>query len=88
VRSGARAPQAKAKPSAYLKNLYFDNMIYRLDTIDYLRKLAGADHIMVGTDYPFLLGDWQAVEKIEALDCPDSEKQLMLDGNAKRLLKI
>jgi aminocarboxymuconate-semialdehyde decarboxylase len=88
VRSGPRAPQAKAKPSAYLKNLYFDNMIYRVDTVDYLRKLAGADHILVGTDYPFSLGDWQAVDKIEALECSDAEKELMLEGNAKRLLKI
>ena len=71
-----------------MKNIYYDDMIYRVDTIDYLRKLAGADHIMVGTDYPFTLGDWKAVEKIEALDCPDSEKELMLEGNAKRLLKL
>jgi hypothetical protein len=28
------------------------------------------------------------VEKVEALDCPESEKQLMLEGNARRLLKI
>jgi len=88
VRSGARAPQAKKPPSAYLKNIYYDNMIYRVDTIDYLRRLAGADHIMVGTDYPYNLGDWKAVEKIEALDCPAVEKQLMLEGNAKRLLKL
>lgn len=88
VRYGARAPQSQKPPSAYLKNIYYDNMIYRLDTIDYLRRLAGADHIMVGTDYPYNLGDWKAVEKIEALDCPESEKQLMLDGNARRLLKL
>jgi predicted TIM-barrel fold metal-dependent hydrolase len=43
---------------------------------------------MVGTDYPCTLGDWKAVEKIEALDCPDAEKELMLEGNAKRLLKL
>ena len=88
VRSGPRAAQAKKPPSGYLKNIYYDDMIYRLDTLNYLRNLAGADHIMVGTDYPFLLGDWKAVEKIEALDCPDSEKELMLEGNAKRLLKL
>jgi aminocarboxymuconate-semialdehyde decarboxylase len=88
VRSGPRAPQAQKPPSAYLKNIYYDNMIYRVDTIDYLRRLAGADHIMVGTDYPYTLGDWKAVEKIEALDCPDGEKQLMLEGNARRLLKL
>ena len=63
-------PQAKKPPSGYLKNIYYDDMIYRVDTIDYLRKLAGADHIMVGTDYPFTLGDWKAVEKIEALGLP------------------
>jgi len=63
-------------------------MIYRVDTVEYLRRVAGADHIMVGTDYPFELGDWKAVDKIEALDCPESEKQAMLEGNARRLLKI
>ena len=88
VRSGQRAAQAKKPPSGYLKNIYYDDMIYRLDSLNYLRNLAGADHIMVGTDYPFLLGDWKAVEKIEALDCSDAEKELMLEGNAKRLLKI
>jgi len=88
VRNGPRAAQAKKPPSGYLKNIYYDDMIYRVDALDYLRNLAGAGHIMVGTDYPFLLGDWKAVEKIEALDCPDSEKELMLEGNAKRLLKL
>jgi aminocarboxymuconate-semialdehyde decarboxylase len=88
VRRGPRAPQAMARPSAYLKNLYFDNMVYRVDTVDYLRRVAGSDHIMAGTDYPFTLGDWNAVDKIEALDCPDADKELMLEGNAKRLLKI
>lgn len=88
VRSGPRAAQAKKPPSGYLKNIYYDDMIYRLDALNYLRNLAGADHIMVGTDYPFLLGDWKAVEKIEALNCSDAEKELMLEGNAKRLLKL
>lgn len=88
VRMGARAPQAKSPPSAYLKNLYFDNMVYRVETVAYLKQIAGADHIMVGTDYPYNLGDWKAVDKIEALDCPESEKQAMLEGNAKRLLKL
>jgi aminocarboxymuconate-semialdehyde decarboxylase len=88
VRAGAQAAKAKAKPSDYLRNLYFDNMIYRVDTVDYLRRLAGSDHLMVGTDYPYDLGDWKAVDKIEALDCSDSEKELMLEGNARRLLKL
>jgi aminocarboxymuconate-semialdehyde decarboxylase len=89
VRRGARAVSAAEPPSEYVKkNLYFDAMIYRVDSLDYLRRVAGADHLMVGTDYPYTLGDWLTVEKVEALDCPESEKLLILEGNAKRLLKI
>lgn len=88
VRYGARAAESSAPPSAYLKNLYFDNLVYRVETLDYLKRMAGADRIMVGTDYPYTLGDWMAAEKVEALDCPDAEKEAMLSGNARRLLKL
>jgi aminocarboxymuconate-semialdehyde decarboxylase len=63
-------------------------MIYRLDTIKYLIGLGGVDHIMVGTDYPYDLGDWDAAKKIAQLDIPEADKRLMLDGNARRLLRI
>ena len=43
---------------------------------------------MVGTDYPYDLGDWDAAKKIVQLDIPDADKMLMLEGNAKRLLRI
>lgn len=88
VRSGPRAAQAKAPPSAYLKTLYFDTLVYRVDTLDYLRRIAGSGHLMVGTDFPYTLGDWMAVEKVEALECSEAEKLEILEGNARRLLKL
>lgn len=89
VRRGPRAPSAGAPPSAHMKkNLYFDTMVYRVDTLDYLKRVAGSDRLMVGTDYPYTLGDWLTVEKIEALDCPESEKMMILEGTAKKLLKL
>lgn len=89
VRRGPRAPSASKPPSEIMKkNLYFDAMIYRTDALDYLRRVAGADRLMVGTDYPYTLGDWLTVEKVEALDCSDSEKLMILEGTAKKLLKI
>lgn len=39
-------------------------------------------------DYPYTLGDWMAVEKVEALDCPAAEKQEIFQGNARRLLRL
>jgi len=49
---------------------------------------SGIDHIMVGTDYTYDLGDWNAAKKVEQLDIPEADKTLMLEGNAKRLLRI
>ena len=88
VRPGAADAEAKDKPSAYLKNLYSDALVYRVDTLEYLKSLLGWEHLMVGTDYPYPLGDWSAVEKVEALDCPDEQKLAILEGNARRLLKL
>jgi aminocarboxymuconate-semialdehyde decarboxylase len=88
VRYGARAVQSSSAPSAYLKNLYFDNLVYRVETLEYLKLIAGAERIMVGTDYPYTLGDWMAAEKVDALNCSAAEKEAMLAGNARRLLKL
>jgi aminocarboxymuconate-semialdehyde decarboxylase len=88
-RSSGRQPfPASQPPSRYLKNLYFDNLVYRVETVEYLKRMVGADHIMVGTDYPYTLGDWMAVEKIEQMNCTEAEREAMLHGNARKLLKI
>jgi aminocarboxymuconate-semialdehyde decarboxylase len=79
---------AKQPPSKYLKNLYFDNLLYRIETIEYLKRTVGAEHIMVGTDYPFDLGDWMAAEKIHKMECTSAEREAMLHGNARKLLRI
>jgi aminocarboxymuconate-semialdehyde decarboxylase len=88
-RSGDRQPfPASQPPSRYLKNLYFDNLVYRVETVEYLKRMVGADHVMVGTDYPYTLGDWMSVETIEQMNCTEAEREAMLHGNARALLKI
>jgi predicted TIM-barrel fold metal-dependent hydrolase len=59
-----------------------------IETIEYLKRMVGAEHIMVGTDYPFNLGDWMAAEKIQTMNCTESERQAMLHGNARKLLRL
>jgi predicted TIM-barrel fold metal-dependent hydrolase len=49
---------------------------------------VGGDRLLLGTDYPYALGDWFAVDKVEALDCSQAEKEAILEGNARRLLKL
>jgi len=90
MRGGTGSSQIPAKqpPSKYLKNLYFDNLVYRVETVEYLKRMVGSDHIMVGTDYPFDLGDWMAAEKIQQMNCTEAEREAMLHGNARALLRI
>jgi aminocarboxymuconate-semialdehyde decarboxylase len=82
------APRCAAAPSTYLKNLYFDTLVYDVETLDFLRRKVGADHLLLGTDFPYVLGDWVCVDKIEALPCTEAEKQAILEGNARNLLKL
>jgi aminocarboxymuconate-semialdehyde decarboxylase len=79
---------ASQPPSKYLKNLYFDNLVYRVETVEYLKRMVGTEHVMVGTDYPYDLGDWMAAEKIQQMNCTDAERDAMLYGNARNLLRI
>lgn len=82
------APRCKSVPSAYLKNLYFDTLVYDVETLEFLRRKVGAEHLMLGTDFPYVLGDWQGVDKIESLSCAEIEKAAILEGNARKLLKL
>jgi aminocarboxymuconate-semialdehyde decarboxylase len=86
--SGSSPLPASQPPSKYLKNLYFDNLLYRVETLEYLKRMVGTEHVMGGTDYPYELGDWMAAEKIEQMNCTDAEREAMLFGNAKKLLRI
>ena len=81
-------PRCKSMPSAYLKNLYFDTLVYDVETLEFLRRRVGAEHLMLGTDFPYVLGDWQGVDKIESLACSESDKAAILEGNARKLLKL
>jgi len=82
------APRCASPPSAYVKNLYFDTLVYDVESLDFLRRKVGAEHLMLGTDFPYILGDWDCVDKVEALPCDATEKQLILEGNARSLLKL
>ncbi|HSK29456.1 MAG TPA: amidohydrolase family protein [Candidatus Limnocylindria bacterium] len=83
-----RPAEATRPPSAYLKNLYFDTLVYDVDTLEYLKAKVGAERLVLGTDYPYTLGDWLGVEKVQALKCTEAEKDLILEGTARRLLKL
>jgi predicted TIM-barrel fold metal-dependent hydrolase len=51
------------------------------------RNMVGADHMVMGSDYPHLLGSIdRAVSSIEALDIRDEEKEGIFSATALKIL--
>jgi aminocarboxymuconate-semialdehyde decarboxylase len=76
------------KPSEYLKRLYFDSIVHSAVALKYLVRAVGADRVVVGTDYPMAMGDFEAVDKVKQLDLAEEEREKILGGNAARALNL
>ncbi|MFI0449177.1 amidohydrolase family protein [Actinomadura sp. 6N118] len=53
---GAAVSPAAAVPSEYLRRLYFDSLTHSPEALSWLIDFAGADRVMLGSDYPFPTG--------------------------------
>jgi aminocarboxymuconate-semialdehyde decarboxylase len=76
------------KPSDYLKKLYFDSIVHSAAALQYLILVVGADRVVVGTDYPMGMGDFEPVRKIDSLTLTDEERSQVLGANAARALNL
>ncbi len=75
------------RPSVYLKRLYYDTVSFSTAALLLTRELVGSDHMVMGSDYPHLLGSIdRAVSSIESLDIPSAEKDRIFSGTARAIL--
>ena len=77
---------APEPPSSYLRRLYFDTCVFRPDLIENLVRLAGADRVLLGSDYPFDMGDPDPLGTLDACTglTPD-QRAAIAGGNAQAL---
>jgi aminocarboxymuconate-semialdehyde decarboxylase len=76
------------KASEYLKQLFFDSMVFTGEGLRHLVADCGASQIFMGTDYPF---PWTTTSVDHILKAPrisDADRMAMLGGNASKLLGI
>jgi aminocarboxymuconate-semialdehyde decarboxylase len=74
-------------PSVYLKQLYYDTVSFSPYTLKMVRDMVGADHMVMGSDYPHLLGSIdRAVSSIEGLQITEQEKEQVFSANALSIL--
>lgn len=75
-------------PSDYLSRLYFDTVVYDVPSLSNLIQRYGADHILLGTDYPYDMGEQDPIGLVHALEIPPEDRALVLGRNAARLLRL
>jgi aminocarboxymuconate-semialdehyde decarboxylase len=78
----------KKKPTEYLRQLYYDSIVFTPEALRHLAAEVGAGQIVMGTDYPF---PWEKASVNHILGTPgfsDAERAAMLGGTAARLLGI
>lgn len=84
-------PECRAKidelPSTYLKRLYYDTVNFNPHMLMMVRNMIGADRMVMGSDYPHLLGSIdRAVSSIEALEISEEDKRRIFEGTAVTIL--
>jgi aminocarboxymuconate-semialdehyde decarboxylase len=88
----ARSPTCRSMtktPSAYLRDLYYDSLVYSPENLRNLIDQVGADRIVLGTDYPFPIASQDPVgDALAVTGLPDAELEAILGGTALKLLGV
>lgn len=80
--------QLKKKPTDYLRQLYYDAIVFTPEALRHLIAVCGASQIGMGTDYPF---PWTVTPVEEVFAAPglsDADREAILGGTMCKLLKI
>ncbi|MFN0122669.1 MAG: amidohydrolase family protein [Blastocatellia bacterium] len=79
----------RKKPREYLRQIYFDSLVYSPEQLQALLARVGASQIVIGTDYAFDMGDYNVHELIDSLSwLSDKERGLIAGENARMLLGL
>jgi aminocarboxymuconate-semialdehyde decarboxylase len=83
----AACQTTEKRPSEYLRQLYYDSLVYSADNLRHLINEVGADRIVLGTDYPFPIASNDPVGDALAVDgLSEAELEAILGGTAASLL--
>jgi aminocarboxymuconate-semialdehyde decarboxylase len=76
-------------PSYYMRKIYYDTMVFGEPQLDHLVNLYGADHVVIGTDYPYDMGYYKPVDFVEkARKLTRKQKDQIISGTAAKLLGL
>lgn len=75
-------------PEKYMHQLYFDSVVFMNQQLRFLVDWAGADHVMLGSDYPFDMGDPAPVDFVSGAGLTPAQTGAVLSGTARKLFGL
>jgi aminocarboxymuconate-semialdehyde decarboxylase len=86
VRNHLLDPAGTHDPLESFTQLYFDSVVFDADALAFLVAKVGAERVLLGSDYPFPIGDLTPREILSDAKLSDPQRLLVESGNARRLL--
>jgi aminocarboxymuconate-semialdehyde decarboxylase len=78
----------RESPAVAAKRLYYDELVFDPDAINFLIRTFGSTQICVGTDYPFAMGDLEPMKTLQGAALDRSTLEAITAANAKRFLGL
>jgi aminocarboxymuconate-semialdehyde decarboxylase len=75
-------------PRNYLNRFYVDSAVFDQRALEYLVDTMRAEHVMLGSDYPFPLGEQRVGDLIRSSRLTTRAKARLLGGNAAEFLRF
>ena len=75
-------------PTTYLKRVYFDGIVFTPHQLEALVSLFGADHVMMGTDYPFDMGEYDPIGHLASARLSSDQTAAIAGGTARALFGL
>jgi len=88
ARNHAVHADSVADPVEGFHRLYFDSIVFRPDALHYLCDLVGTGRVLLGSDWPFPIGDMTPTRVVRDCKYDDAQKSAILGGNARALFGL
>ena len=89
VRPETRVNIPDHPPSHYMKGFLYDTMVFQPLYLKHLIEIVGSDRVMLGTDFPFDMGELDPVGLIDSVEgLTDPERAAIKGGNARRVFGL
>lgn len=75
-------------PSDFVRRFTYDTITHDKEALRFLVERVGSDRVMLGSDYPFPMGDPDPVKTVTQAGLPDDAVDAILGGNALKALGI